>query len=114
VPFFISSILFFLNIPPGVITYSTNPNTSAVIKNMFTSNPTAPLRILLETDPPYMFPANIYNDIPDLKGKRLPLCPTALILRTAEFVASVTTGGQWDADRVMREARENARKVYGI
>jgi TatD DNase family protein len=81
---------------------------------MSTSNPTAPLRILLETDAPYMVPANIYNDIPDLKGKRLPLCHTAMIPWTAQFVASVATGGQWDADRVMREARENARKVYGI
>jgi TatD DNase family protein len=81
---------------------------------MSTSNPTSPLRILLETDAPYMVPANIYNSIPDLKGKRLPLCHTAMIPWTAEFVAGVATGGHWDAERVMREARENARKVYGI
>lgn len=38
---------------------------------------------------------------------------------TAEFVAGVansvvTSEGEWDAERVMRVARENAKKVYGI
>ena len=44
----------------GVITYSTNLNTSATLANMMTS-PTSHPRILLETDGPYMVPANLYT-----------------------------------------------------
>ena len=74
--------------------------------------PEKPLRILLETDAPFMTPGNLYKSLPLLKSK-LPLCHTAMIPWTAEFVADIT-GGRWDADRVMSEARENARKVYGV
>ncbi|KAF9444806.1 hypothetical protein P691DRAFT_777998 [Macrolepiota fuliginosa MF-IS2] len=117
----------------GVITYTTNPNTSAVISHLSKTYPSKPLRILLETDAPYMVPANLYNSIPELKGKKLPLCHTAMIPWTAEFVAQTVreAGGTledgnargnteddhasgWDAERVMRDAREGARVVYGI
>ncbi|KAF7783376.1 hypothetical protein Agabi119p4_1400 [Agaricus bisporus var. burnettii] len=93
----------------GVITYATNTDTSTVIKNMIPSS----LRILLETDAPFMVPANLYNAIPELKGKRLPISHSAMIPWTADFVAGLTEG-KWDAERVMIEARENAKRVYGI
>ncbi|TFK19864.1 hypothetical protein FA15DRAFT_674085 [Coprinopsis marcescibilis] len=97
----------------GVISYSTNTNTADVIRNMVSANPEQPLKILLETDGPYMVPANLYDSIPEIKGKRIPLCHTAMVPWTAQYVAN-TAGEGWDADRVMREARENARSVYGV
>ncbi|KAM6498732.1 hydrolase [Amanita muscaria] len=107
----------------GVISYSTNANTSALVQQLaaqvsLPSDEGAPqssnrLRILLETDAPYMVPANIYNSLPSLKGGKLPLCHTAMIPWTAEFVANVA-GTAWNAERVMREARENARLVYSV
>ena len=36
-----------------------------------------------------------------------------MILWTAEFVAGVAGEG-WDVDKVMREGRDNARKMYGV
>ncbi|KAI5116506.1 hypothetical protein M0805_004669 [Coniferiporia weirii] len=116
----------------GVITYSTNLNTSAVIRHLSTpsgppgapesdesSDPpeSRPLRILLETDAPYMVPGNIYKALQELKsGARLPLCHTGMLPWTAEFVAGVAkeAGAPHDAERVMREARDNARQMYGV
>jgi TatD DNase family protein len=76
------------------------------------------LRILLETDAPYMIPSNLYASLtlasPDLKGKKLPLCHTAMIPWTAEFVAGIFARKGWDTERIMKVARENARIVYGI
>jgi TatD DNase family protein len=95
----------------GVITYSSNENTSDVIRRMSTTSD-QPMRILLETDAPFMTPGNLYKSLPSLKGK-LPLCHTAMIPWTAEFVANVA-GGRWTADEVMNESRKNARKVYGV
>lgn len=117
-----------LTCSPGVITYATNLDTSTVIRNMMTpptleTDPTSlPLRILLETDAPYMVPANLYDDLPAIKGKKLPVCHSAMVPWTAKFVANVANGGaglvqtegRWTADEVMRVARENARKVYGV
>jgi TatD DNase family protein len=123
----------------GVITYATNANTSNVIRNM-TSPSTPPstdsqspppaatpdpssLRILLETDAPYMVPSNLYNDLPAIRGKKLPVCHSAMVPWTADFVAGIANGssgssdqpgGPWSADEVMKIARENARKVYGV
>ena len=126
--------------PKGVITYSSNQNTSAVIRNLAR---TPPLRILLETDAPYMVPGNIYKSLTSLKsGARLPLCHTAMLPWTAAFVADVANGigdkgecnessgpdedvstsavssaeklNGYDVERVMREARENARSMYGV
>ncbi|PSR72047.1 hypothetical protein PHLCEN_2v12077 [Hermanssonia centrifuga] len=104
----------------GVITYATNLNTSAVIRQMISSksslSPSDALRIVLETDAPFMVPGNLYNSLPEIKGRRLPLCHTAMLPWTAEFVSRVANeaGGTWDLESVMKVARENARKMYGI
>ncbi|KAH9474980.1 Putative deoxyribonuclease TATDN2 [Psilocybe cubensis] len=133
----------------GVITYSTNVDTSTVVQNMvappsepLSTSPTS-MRILLETDAPFMVPSNLYDDLPAIRGKKLPVCHTAMIPWTAKFVADITnkarlppappiaapadedTAGipqsvditqpdSWDADIVMRVARDNARNVYGV
>lgn len=104
----------------GVITYSTNLNTSEVVRQMVThtckdSEP-AHLRILLETDAPFMVPGNIYSSMPEMKGRRLPLSHSAMIPWTAEFVAQVANeaGGSWDTESVMRCARDNAKRMYGV
>lgn len=125
-----------------MITYATNTDTSTVVRNML-SQATPPavdgegvpalaappitadvsaLRILLETDAPYMVPANLYDDLPAIRGKKLPICHTAMVPWTAKFVSNLANGGAgavategaWTADEVMRVARENARKVYGV
>ncbi|KIM37399.1 hypothetical protein M413DRAFT_448467 [Hebeloma cylindrosporum] len=116
----------------GVITYATNTNTSDVIRNMTSPStstntddlPKDPssLRILLETDAPYMVPANLYDDLPAIRGKKLPVCHSAMVPWTAKFVADIANSssgsedsdGPWSADEVMKVSRENARKVYGI
>ncbi|KAJ7191663.1 hypothetical protein GGX14DRAFT_481237 [Mycena pura] len=114
----------------GVITYSSNTDTSTAVRNMFlpsssgstASSPSPRLRILLETDAPYMVPAPIYNTpafaAPEEKGKRLPLCHSGMLPWTAGFVAGLLRrlpgqGDGWDAARVMSVARENARAMYG-
>ena len=134
-------VLFFLpyslltNIT-GVITYTSNQSTSQVVRNLLASSSSSsshsPLRILLETDAPYMIPANLYSSLPStldgesLKGRRLPLCHTAMIPWTAQFVANIinqkniennqseNASMTWTADMVMRIARDNARRVYGV
>lgn len=78
----------------------------------------SPLRILLETDAPYMAPSNIYNTLKNVKG-RLPISHSAMIPWTAEFTADVANetaaeGARWNAERVLREGRENARQMYGV
>ncbi|KAI8994021.1 hypothetical protein BD414DRAFT_481146 [Trametes punicea] len=101
----------------GVITYSTNLNTSAVIRQMAAASSSS-LRILLETDAPFMTPSNVYDTLRDVKG-RLPLSHSAMIPWTAELIANVaneTTPDSvvWDVASIMRQGRENARKMYGI
>lgn len=96
----------------GVITYSSNVDTSTIVRRLASNNPETPLRILLETDAPYMVPANLYDSLPAMRGK-LPVCHSAMVPWTAQFVVGVAGEG-WDADRVMRDARENARLVYGV
>jgi TatD DNase family protein len=59
-----------------------------------------------------MVPANIYGSLPGVKG-RLPLCHTAMIPWTAEFVATVAGEG-WDVDRVLELGKINANCIYGI
>lgn len=106
----------------GVITYSSNLNTSAVIREMTMDKPAdqgqepRPLRIVLETDAPYMIPGNIYSSMPEMKGRRLPLSHTAMVPWTAEFVARVANeaGGSWDVESVLQCARSNAKDMYGI
>lgn len=94
----------------GVISYSTNVNTSATVRHMV-SRPEGP-RFLLETDAPYMVPGNIYNSLPGFKG-RLPLCHTAMIPWVADFAAGSGAEG-WHTMKIMQRANENASKVYGI
>ena len=81
----------------GVVTYSTNLNTSALLRLMSISS-SSHLRILLETEVPDMVPSNIYPaltavDAP-FKGW-LSLCHTAMIPWMAEFVSDII-GGEWD------------------
>ena len=69
-----------------------------------------------------MVPANLYNDLPAIRGKKLPICHSAMVPWTAKFVADIAntssgsenSDGPWSADEVMKVARENARKVYGV
>ena len=71
-----------------------------------------------------MTPSNLYNTLPALKNRRLPLSHTGMIPWTAEFVARVAnegasgessmSGAAWDVENVMRVARNNARRVYGV
>ncbi|KIJ19643.1 hypothetical protein PAXINDRAFT_166738 [Paxillus involutus ATCC 200175] len=94
----------------GVISYSTNVNTSALVRKMVAS-PGGP-RILLETDAPYMIPANLYASLPEVRG-RLPLCHTAMIPWVADFTAGVVGDG-WGTAKIMQRANKNAQLVYGI
>ncbi|TFK61510.1 Metallo-dependent hydrolase [Pluteus cervinus] len=99
----------------GVVTYSSNTNTSDIIRIMAESNPTAPLRIVLETDAPYMTPGNICGSLPaEVKGKKLPICHSAMIPWTAEFVVGVVGSEKWDVEKVMKESRDNCRMIYGV
>ena len=103
-----------------------SPSTSASTDPQSLPSTLAPvpssLRILLETDAPYMVPANLYNDLPSIRGKKLPICHSAMVPWTANFVANIANGssgsddseGPWSADEVMKVARENAKMVYGI
>ncbi|KAF9234910.1 hypothetical protein BU15DRAFT_89790 [Melanogaster broomeanus] len=94
----------------GVISYSTNLNTSALVRQMVAS-PGGP-RILLETDAPFMVPSNIYASLPEVKG-RLPLCHTGMIPWVADFTAGVIGDG-WGTVNIMERANQNAQSVYGI
>ena len=78
---------------------------------MFAQSAAAP-RIVLETDAPYMVPANIYGSLPAVKG-RLPLCHTAMIPWTAAFVAEVA-GEEWNVERVLELGKANAHRVYDV
>ena len=94
----------------GVITYSSNLNTVALVRQLAQQTDTP--RIILETDAPYMVPSNLYDALPGFKG-RLPLCHTAMIPWTAQFVADAIGNG-WDAGKVMELGRTNARTMYGV
>ncbi|KAJ4479953.1 hydrolase [Lentinula aciculospora] len=108
----------------GVVTFATNLDTPTIVRRMAPS--ASPLRILLETDAPYMVPSNIYTSLQnlpnsnDLKGRRLPLSHSAMIPWTAEFVAGIVNENREgdehkvDSDWVLKVARDNARKVYGV
>jgi len=119
----------------GVITYSTNLNTSAVMRHLVSAGddpppaatstgtgtgatrPSRALRILLETDAPYMVPANLTAQSLSLKsGQKLPVSHSGMIPWTAEFVANVVGGEPegWDANRVLEVSRANAKAVYGV
>ncbi|KIY63494.1 hypothetical protein CYLTODRAFT_359896 [Cylindrobasidium torrendii FP15055 ss-10] len=91
----------------GVITFATNTNTAELVSTM-KDDP----RIVLETDAPYMVPTNIYGSLEGIKG-RLPLSHSAMIPWTAAFVANLW-GDEWDAEKVIKLSRNNARRVYGV
>jgi TatD DNase family protein len=107
---------------PGVITYSTNLNTSNVIRNMVRSNTADPLRILLETDAPYMVPSSIYAAIPAMGSSsrlgKFPLSHAGMIPWTAQFVAQVAnevaSEERWDVAHILEISQRNTKKVYGI
>ncbi|KAJ7767975.1 hypothetical protein DFH07DRAFT_808300 [Mycena maculata] len=109
----------------GVITFSSNTDTSTTVRNMFGPSASEPprLRIVLETDAPYMVPSTIYSvpalATPDANGKKLPLSHCGMLPWTAGFVAGLLPPGRggdagWDAARVLSVARENARAMYGV
>lgn len=119
----------------GVITYGTNLNTAQVIRDMVgepASFDVSRLRIVLETDAPYMVPANIYESLSLTSGKsvRLALSHSGMIPWTAEFVASLvnvelghdavlsssssSTSMALDANDILTISRKNARAVYGV
>ncbi|KAF7324650.1 hypothetical protein MKEN_00506500 [Mycena kentingensis (nom. inval.)] len=111
----------------GVITFTSNTDTPTTVRNMFPSTAASDsasdsrLRILLETDAPYMVPAPIYTSPlfanPEAKNKKLPLCHSAMVPWTADFVAGLLPRDSeqtWDTARVLRVARENALAVYGV
>ncbi|KAG9312398.1 hypothetical protein JVU11DRAFT_6779 [Chiua virens] len=135
----------------GVISYSTNLNTAAIVRHLALTSadasasashnvaPAGPssdgdacvhadsegelggdrLRILLETDAPFMVPSNLYMSLPRLRGSRLPLCHTAMIPWVADFTAGIIQEGRgargtWGPAEVMKRANVNARFLYSI
>jgi TatD DNase family protein len=91
----------------GVITYSSNLNTTEVVK-------ATPLeRLLLETDSPFMVPNNVQKGIKSMGGKstRLPVCWSGMIPYTAEWVADIKGVS---AEKVLEITRENASRMYRI
>ncbi|KIM30583.1 hypothetical protein M408DRAFT_328132 [Serendipita vermifera MAFF 305830] len=107
----------------GVITYSTNLNTAQVIRELVKGSSPASfdisvLRIVLETDAPYMVPANIYESLTSVKSTtRLPFSHSGMIPWTAGFVAEIVNaeiGTTLEANDVLEVSRQNARNVYGV
>jgi TatD DNase family protein len=91
----------------GVITYSSNLNTTEVVKQ-------TPLeRLLLETDSPFMTPNNVLKAIKGLGGKstRLNVCWSAMIPWTAEWVANIKG---ISVEKVLEVTSLNAERMYGI
>lgn len=80
----------------------------------------SPLRIVLETDAPYMVPGNLSAQSLGLKtGTRLPYSHSGMIPWTAQFVAEVATeaadgAASWTAEDILRIGAENARTMYGL
>ncbi len=66
-----------------------NLNTAELLKQMSANDNE---RILLETDAPYMVPANVYDTL-EPKQSRLPFSHSLIIPWTAEFVAGVMGDG---------------------
>jgi TatD DNase family protein len=53
-----------------VVTYGSNTNTSTVVREIMTvsGEPDKPLRNFLETDAPYMVPANLHESLPEIRA----------------------------------------------
>ncbi|KAF8593887.1 hypothetical protein BDV93DRAFT_529629 [Ceratobasidium sp. AG-I] len=94
----------------GVITYSTNLNTPQVVRILASNPPNpdaptrSPLRIILETDAPYMVPSNFtgtqQRELGLKSNARIPICHTGMIPWTAEFVANIANQGV--AERIIK------------
>lgn len=101
----------------GVVTYATNQNTSAVIRNLAAKSSdktSSVLRLLLETDSPYMTPNNLpVKEIGIKSARSLATCHSAMIPYTAQFVAE-QAGNGWTTEEVLAVCRENAQKMYGV
>ncbi|GAA6002174.1 hypothetical protein JCM10207_003109 [Rhodosporidiobolus poonsookiae] len=108
----------------GVVSFSSNLNTAQVVRNLGAGcSPEKPegLRIVLETDAPFMVPTNLPTKEMGMNSKqRFPFSTPPVLPWTAEFVARVLNEGKGDDERkwttvdVLRQARENARKLYGV
>lgn len=98
-------------------TYATNLNTAQVIRNLAGSSSertSSVLRLLLETDSPFMTPNNLPTKEIGVKSARsLATCHSGMIPWTADFVAQ-TAGNGWTTEEVLRACRENAKKMYGV
>ncbi|KAG9032772.1 hypothetical protein FRB95_001032 [Tulasnella sp. JGI-2019a] len=113
----------------GVITYATNINTTKVIQNMVAnrmskgvtleSKPPS-LRILLETDAPYMNPSNLPLQSFGMKpGTRLPFCHSGMIPWTAQYIAEAATEASegkmmWSTYDILQIGADNARQMYNL
>ncbi|KAG8953122.1 hypothetical protein FRC04_003070 [Tulasnella sp. 424] len=93
---------------------------SAISSGASLTSAPSPLRILLETDAPYMVPGNLSVQSLGLKpGARLPFSHSGMIPWTAHFVAEAATeaaGGaaSWSAEDILRIGAENAQRMYGL
>lgn len=96
----------------GVVTYSSNKNTTELLEHMATLS--TPLRIVLETDSPFMIPSNLpLKDLGLKNGQKLPLSHSGQLAWTAQWVANVL-GGDWTTEKVVALSRENAKTQYGV
>ncbi|GAA5869682.1 hypothetical protein JCM16303_000547 [Sporobolomyces ruberrimus] len=124
----------------GVVTFSSNLNTSQVLRDLITTASTSQdtrtsPRFLLESDAPFMLPSNMGpNSKLGLTSKqKFPFCHSGALPWTAEFISKVFNEAEaskqadtsesegetreleeWDTMRVLEQARENARTVYRI
>ncbi|GBC00694.1 hypothetical protein RclHR1_03940020 [Rhizophagus clarus] len=88
----------------GVVTYGSAKNTQNIIKNI------VPLdRFLLETDAPYMVPSKLNRN--KKSDSKVTVCHSGMIPLVAERIAQLKG---MELDEIMKQARENARNMYGI
>lgn len=69
-------------------------------------------QILLETDTPYMVPANVYGAL-EPNQSRLPFSHLLMIPWMAEFMVGIMGEG-WDAERVLDVVRDDAKSIYRV
>ncbi|GAA6038934.1 hypothetical protein JCM8097_000581 [Rhodosporidiobolus ruineniae] len=108
----------------GVVSFQSNLNTAQVIRDLGAKcSPDSPegLRIVLETDAPYMVPSTLPTKELGITSKqRFPFSIASVLPWTAEYVAKVLNEGKTDEERkwttvdVLRQARKHAAMVYGI
>ncbi|KAG5461004.1 MAG: hypothetical protein BJ554DRAFT_6877 [Olpidium bornovanus] len=88
----------------GVVTYKSAENTQKVARDL-------PLeRILLETDSPYMVPAQV-NARKRSAEERVKICHSGYIPYVAEKVAKLRG---IELDEVLKVCTANARRIYGL